>query len=198
MWFIKLRLSAGISGYVWGVCECALVYMGVCGCARVSAGVGGIALVCMGVRWCAWVCTGVCGYAWICACVWDEFSEFLLKNRVPTSADFNTYPIRIFWKFLYFKKLTSNDFLFASWRTKNCKNELKKWHSDMSCEVKKAILRPSLRLAEWFYPKNVMRASKGHHSHNKGSKRHVFDSRSWGFLRFLGFWKLAWGKFFQM
>ena len=52
MWFIKLRLSAGISGYVWGVCECALVYMGVCGCARVSAGVGGIALVCMGVRWC--------------------------------------------------------------------------------------------------------------------------------------------------
>ena len=73
------------------------MYMGVCGCARVSAGVGGIALVCMGVRWCAWVCTGVCGYAWICACVWDEFSEFLLKNRVPTSADFNTYPIRIFF-----------------------------------------------------------------------------------------------------
>ena len=27
---------------------------------------------------------------------WDEFSEFLLENRVPTSADFNTYPIRIF------------------------------------------------------------------------------------------------------
>ena len=26
---------------------------------------------------------------------WDEFSEFLLENRVPTSADFNTYPIRI-------------------------------------------------------------------------------------------------------
>ena len=30
---------------------------------------------------------------------WDEFSEFLLENRVPTSADFNTYPIRIFFKF---------------------------------------------------------------------------------------------------
>ena len=27
---------------------------------------------------------------------WDEFSEFLPENRVPTSADFNTYPIRIF------------------------------------------------------------------------------------------------------
>ena len=29
--------------------------------------------------------------------MWDEFSEFLLENRVPTSADFNTFPIRIFW-----------------------------------------------------------------------------------------------------
>ena len=28
--------------------------------------------------------------------VWDEFSEFLPENRVPTLADFNTYPIRIF------------------------------------------------------------------------------------------------------
>ena len=28
--------------------------------------------------------------------VWDEFSEFLPENRVPASADFNTYPIRIF------------------------------------------------------------------------------------------------------
>ena len=27
--------------------------------------------------------------------VWDEFSEIFLENRVPTSADFNTYPIRI-------------------------------------------------------------------------------------------------------
>ena len=41
-------------------------------------------------------CAGVHGCAWVCACVWNEFSEFLLENRVPTSADFNTYPIRIF------------------------------------------------------------------------------------------------------
>ena len=27
---------------------------------------------------------------------WDEFSEFLLENRVPTSVDFNAFPIRIF------------------------------------------------------------------------------------------------------
>ena len=36
------------------------------------------------------------GYALVCAYVLDEFSEFLPENRVPTSADFNTYPIRIF------------------------------------------------------------------------------------------------------
>ena len=48
--------------------------------------------VCAGVRGCAQVCTGVRGYVW----VWDVFSEFLLENRVPTSADFNTFPIRIF------------------------------------------------------------------------------------------------------
>ena len=59
-----------------GVCGCAWVCVGVCGCAR--------------------ECTGVRGYAQVCACVWDEFSEFLPENRVPTSADFNTYPIRIF------------------------------------------------------------------------------------------------------
>ena len=29
-------------------------------------------------------------------CVLDEFSEYLLETRVNTSADFNTYPIRIF------------------------------------------------------------------------------------------------------
>ena len=66
-------------------------------CARVCAGVRGCARVCAGVRGCAWVCTGVRGYVW----VWDVFSEFLLENRVPTSADFNTYPIRI---------LTVNDY----------------------------------------------------------------------------------------
>ena len=34
-------------------------------------------------------------------CVLDEFSEYLLETRFNTSADFNTYPIRIFFfKFL--------------------------------------------------------------------------------------------------
>ena len=44
----------------------------------------------------AWVCGCVRGYAWVYTCVWDELSEFLPENRVPTSADFDTYPIRIF------------------------------------------------------------------------------------------------------
>ena len=120
MWFIKLRASAGISGYVWGVCICAWVCAGVHGCVWVCAGVHRCAQVCTGVRGYARVWTGMHGYVWVCAgvrrrvrvctgvrwcvrryawvytCVWDEFSEFLLENRVPTSADFNTYPIRIF------------------------------------------------------------------------------------------------------
>ena len=66
------------------------------GYARVCMGVRECVQVCMGLRVYAWVCVGVCGYAWVCACVWDEFSEFLLEDRVPKSADFNTYPIRIF------------------------------------------------------------------------------------------------------
>ena len=97
MLFIRLRVSAGISGYVWGVCRCVGVSAGVhtvmCGCRQVWAGLGGLGwcgrMVWVGVRWCGRVCT----------CVWDEFSEFLLENRVPTSADFNTYPIRIFSKY---------------------------------------------------------------------------------------------------
>ena len=40
--------------------------------------------------------SGTCGYAQVCAGVWDDFSEYLLETRVLTSADFNTYPIRIF------------------------------------------------------------------------------------------------------
>ena len=36
--------------------------------------------------------------------VWDEFSEFLPENRVPTSADFNTYPIQIFFHNTFFSK----------------------------------------------------------------------------------------------
>ena len=81
---------------MWGVRE----FVRVCGGVRECAGVCGS--VCMDVRGCvqvweglhgyARVCTGVRGYAW----VWDVFSEFLPENRVPTSADFNTFPIRIF------------------------------------------------------------------------------------------------------
>ena len=67
-----------------------------CGCARVFAGVQEDARVCMGRRGCAWVWEWAeGGFAWVCACVWDESSEFLLENRVPTSADFNMFPIRI-------------------------------------------------------------------------------------------------------
>ena len=62
---------------------CLSVCMGMRGCVQVWEGVHGYAQV----------CTGVCGYAW----VWDVFSELLLENRVPTSADFNTFPIRIFY-----------------------------------------------------------------------------------------------------
>ena len=47
-------------------------------------GVGGYAQVCSGVGGSARVCAGVHGYARVCASVWDEFSEFLLENRVPT------------------------------------------------------------------------------------------------------------------
>ena len=52
-----------------------------------------------------WVWAGVHGYALVCACVLDEFSEFLPENRVPTSADFNTYPIRI----LFINSLCKDD-----------------------------------------------------------------------------------------
>ena len=58
----------------------------------------GCALVRSGA--CVWVCMGMGGCVRVCTCVSDEFSEFLPENRVPTSADFNTYPIRIFLEFL--------------------------------------------------------------------------------------------------
>ena len=70
----------GISGHQW-VCV---------GCVRVAQ-------VCAGVLGLAWVWAVVHGYALVCTFVLDEFSEFLQENRVPTSADFNTYPIRIFY-----------------------------------------------------------------------------------------------------
>ena len=87
--FIKLGVSAGISGYVWGVPGCVPVSAGVWVCADVHRCVHSYARVCTGVGGCGRVWAGV-------TCVWDEFSEFLPENRVPTSADFNTYPIRIF------------------------------------------------------------------------------------------------------
>ena len=96
----------GMCGVCASVCGCARVCGGVreCahGCARVCVGVGGSAWVCGCVRRCARVCADVRGYAQLCTgvrgyvWVWDVFSEFLLENRVPTSADFNTFPIRIF------------------------------------------------------------------------------------------------------
>ena len=91
MLFIKLRVSAGISGYVWGVPGCVPVSAGVWVCADVHRCVRSYARVCTGVGGCGRVWAGV-------TCVWDEFSEFLPENRVPTSTDFNTYPIRIFEK----------------------------------------------------------------------------------------------------
>ena len=84
-----VQVCMGVCGYVRlcvGMHGCAWVSVSVHGCARVFAGVDGYSRV----------YAGVCGCAQVCAGVWDEFSEFLLENRVPTSADFNTYPIRIF------------------------------------------------------------------------------------------------------
>ena len=90
---------------MWGV-------WGEHGCVQVWAGVGvpGCARGFVGVR--AWVWEwaegGLRGCAWVYVCVWDEFSEFLLENRVPTSsADFNTYPIRIFVLFNHTYSITS-------------------------------------------------------------------------------------------
>ena len=77
--------------------ECERECAGVAGCAQVCTGVRKWAQVCASVHRCVWKC--MC----VCECVWDEFSEYLLENRVPTSADFNTYPIRIFA--CYFDKI---------------------------------------------------------------------------------------------
>ena len=76
-----------------GVCASGA---GVRGCVQVCLGVRRSVRVCAGVHRHAWLWAVVHGYAWVCACVLDEFSDFLPENRVPTSADFNTYPIRIF------------------------------------------------------------------------------------------------------
>ena len=75
-----------------GMHECAQVCAGVDGYAWVCVGMRGYMQVCAGVHRCALVCAGICMGV---QCVRDEFSEFLLENRVPTSADYNTDPIRI-------------------------------------------------------------------------------------------------------
>ena len=71
-----------ISGHVWGV-------------GRLVWGAG----------------VGVCARTRVCEYVWDGFSEFLPENRVPTSADFNMYPIRILLlnsHILHYKHYTLN------------------------------------------------------------------------------------------
>ena len=82
-WYV--RVCAGICG---GKCRFAWARVGLCRFLQVCACVGRCVCMreCVGVHWCALVCTGV-----------REFSEFLPENRVLTSADFNTYPIRIFF-----------------------------------------------------------------------------------------------------
>ena len=67
-----------------------------------------------GVCGLAWVWAGVHGYALGCACVLDEFSEFLPENRVPTSADFNTYP------FTNFSSTYGPDHMFLLWQKIKC------------------------------------------------------------------------------
>ena len=83
-------VCVGVAGMHMRVWACA----GMHGCTRVFAGVYLCGQVCV---WCGWVRECVCVHrcALVCAVV-REFSEFLLENRVLTSADFNTYPIRIF------------------------------------------------------------------------------------------------------
>ena len=54
--------------------------------------------VCAGVHGCVWKSEEV--HKCLQVCVLDEFSEYLLETRVNTSADFNTYPIRIFYSVL--------------------------------------------------------------------------------------------------
>ena len=97
--------------------------------------VRGCARVCRGVRecvhWCARVCAGVGGSAWICMGVGDIFSEFLLENRVPISADFNTYPKRILLNNIA-KCLESNTFsrLFSKGKPEPSK-KVRSWPSKL-------------------------------------------------------------------
>ena len=78
-----------------GVCGCVQVCVGVHRHVWVCSVVYEYAWVCMSLRVCAsgvWVYMGICGCtrecldvpgcAWVClgACVWDEFSEYLLET----------------------------------------------------------------------------------------------------------------------
>ena len=97
IWLISLNSSTTTmsSTTTAGVCR----YVCVCGYARVCVGMRRGGRVCIGVHKCALVCVKVCGCLRVC--VLDEFSEYLLENRVPTSADFNTYSIRIFCSMIW-------------------------------------------------------------------------------------------------
>ena len=69
--------------------------------------------MCASVCECVQVCVEVCGYLRVC--MLDEFTEYLLETRVNTSADFNTYPIRIFYiSYKSFLKSSSFSSFFAS------------------------------------------------------------------------------------
>ena len=94
-------MCTGVCREYASVRRCAWVCFGMCRCTGVGLGVCGSVQVyglCTGMGGCGRKCGGVCRYALICMCahVWDEFSEFLPENRVPTSVDFNMYTIRIF------------------------------------------------------------------------------------------------------
>ena len=93
-------MCADEHGYV---CVCVCRYARVCVGMRRGVQCG---RMCTSVHWCAQVCIKVCGCLRVCA--WDEFSEYLLENRVPTSADFDTYPIRFFF-FNLLEKNTKKD-----------------------------------------------------------------------------------------
>ena len=123
-------VCVGMHGCVWvctGVCGCARVCAGVRMCARVCTGVHkcvqvyihvrGWVMVCVGVHTRTWVGVGVHVCVWKFAevrgclrvCVLDEFSEYLLETGVNTSADFNTYPIRIFFRSDYIQATEDED-----------------------------------------------------------------------------------------
>ena len=94
--FFLLLLSAffvfGLITYDWSVQTYLLLLLWVLLLLQVPTVCVG---VCAGVHGCVRVCVGMQ------VCVWDDFSEYLLETRVNTSADFNTYPIRIFYFMIY-------------------------------------------------------------------------------------------------